>query len=343
VRRAILVLLLAAAVAAAVFAWRSRDRRPPDLVVLTIDTLRADHVGAYGSSSGATPNLDAFAKESVLFETAITAAPLTLPAHTALFSGVLPFRNGVRVNGTDVVADTVPLVAAELKALGWDTAAFVSSLVLRQPAGLSRGFTTYDDRFSANEGKNPRDQVPERPGDETVARALSWLSERKTSKDRPPFFLWVHLYDPHTPYEPPADLAARFPKSPYDGEIAFADVSAGRLLAALDPARTAVVVAGDHGESLGEHGEATHGVFLYDATLRVPLLLRLPKRAHAAMRVTTQVRLVDVAATLRRLAGAPEVAGDGEDLSPLLDVRSATRFPRPTTPPSSSAGRRRAP
>lgn len=289
-----------------------------NVLVVTIDTLRADHVGVYGSAAGATPNLDGFAKDAVLFESAVTPAPLTLPAHTAIFSGILPFRSGVRVNGTDHVADSVPLLAPDFTSRGYDTAAFVSTLVLRKGAGLNRGFAVYDDEFAANEGKEPREFVAERKGDETVGRALKWLDVRRAKGDKRPFFLWVHLYDPHAPYEPPEPFASSFRGREYDGEIAYADACFAKLMARIDLAGTIVLVSGDHGESLGEHGESGHGVFLYDATVRVPLLLHLAGGRGSGARVATQVRLTDVAPTLRAAAGLSPIASDGEDLRPLL-------------------------
>jgi arylsulfatase A-like enzyme len=324
-------VIVGVAAASAAAWWITRERPLPSVLLVTIDTLRADHVGAYGSNAGATPNIDRFARDAVLFETAITPAPLTLPAHTALLSGVLPLRSGVRVNGTDVVSTNVPLLAPEMAGAGYATAAFVSSLVLRRQSGIGRGFSLYDDQFEANAGKDPREQVPERRGDETVDRALAWLDSRRRERDAAPFFVWVHLYDPHAPYEPPAPFADAFKGREYDGEIAAADAAFARLLAGVDPNRTLVVLAGDHGEGLGEHGEATHGVFLYDATLRVPLLFRLPRGRHGGTRVAAQVRLTDVAPTLRALARLPASASsdlDGEDLSPLfLAARQAPDRP----------------
>ena len=298
-------MIVGVAAASAAAWWITRDRPLPSVLLVTIDTLRADHVGAYGSNTGATPNIDRFARDAVLFETAITPAPLTLPAHTALLSGVLPFRSGVRVNGTDVVSVNVPLLAPEMAGAGYATAAFVSSLVLRRQSGIGRGFSLYDDQFEANAGKDPRAQVPERRGDETVSRALAWLETRRRERDAAPFFVWVHLYDPHAPYDPPAPFADAFKGREYDGEIAAADAAFARLLAGVDPNRTLVVLAGDHGEGLGEHGEATHGVFLYDATVRVPLLLRLPRGRHGGTRVAAQVRLTHVAPTLRAFRTRP--------------------------------------
>ena len=319
------MLLLGAALASGVFACRRQPATASSpgtalsgVLVVTIDTLRADRVGAYGSKAGATPALDAFAREGIVFENAFTPEPLTLPAHASLFSGLYPFRNGVRVNGTDHVPEGVPLLAAELSARGYTTAAFVSSLVLRHDSGIARGFSLFDDEFEANRGRDPREVLPERRADETVSRAADWIARHRAEKNPAPYFAWVHLYDPHAPYEPPPPWDARFRGRPYDGEIAYADSCLGRLLAAVDPGGTLVVVAGDHGESLGEHGEATHGVFLYDATLKVPLVVRLPGKRFAGLRVTTQVGLADVAPTVRRFAGTAAAETDGSDLSPLF-------------------------
>jgi len=288
----------------------------PNVLLVTIDTIRADHVGAYGGAQGATPAIDAFARDAVLFEQAIAAAPLTLPSHVTILSGILPFRSGVRVNGTDHVGPNVPLLSEAFADRGYRTGAFVSALVVKAGSGLARGFGRYDDAFDSNRGKEERVFAVERPGEETTAKALEWIAQQRAA--RAPFFAWVHLYDPHAPYAPPPDFAARFPNSPYDGEIAYADSCFARLVAGVDASDTAILLAGDHGESLGEHGEAGHGVFVYDATVRVPLLLRLPGRRLAGTRIRTQVRLADVAPTLRRLAGLAPAESDGEDLAPLL-------------------------
>jgi arylsulfatase A-like enzyme/thioredoxin-like negative regulator of GroEL len=314
-RAALLAVLLAAALGAGCRRAAAGPRRP-NVLLVTIDTIRADHVGAYGGAQGATPAIDAFARDAVLFEQAIAAAPLTLPSHVAILSGILPFRSGVRVNGTDHVGPNVPLVAEAFAEKGYRTGAFVSALVVKAGSGLARGFARYDDSFESNRGKDERVFAVERPGEETTVKALEWIAQQRAAGA--PFFAWVHLYDPHAPYAPPPSFAARFPSSPYDGEIAYADSCFARLLAGVDAANTAVLLAGDHGESLGEHGEEGHGVFVYDATVRVPLLLRLPGRRLAGTRIRTQVRLADVAPTLRGLAGLAAAESDGEDLAPLL-------------------------
>jgi choline-sulfatase len=314
--------LLAASLAAAAACRRAPlPKSAESILIVTIDTLRADHVGAYGSKAGATPGIDLFAREGILFENAITPAPMTLPAHTSIFSGYFPFRTGVRVNGTDRVAETIPLLAPQLADRGFATAAFVSSLVLRKESGIGRGFSLFDDQFAANAGKKERDFLVERRGEETVDRALEWIGQRRAKGEK--YFAWVHLYDPHAPYDPPPAYRQRFAGREYDGEIAYDDDCFTKLLAGLDPGSTLVLLAGDHGESLGEHGEETHGVFLYDAAVRVPLILRLPAKRLAGRRVTTQVRLTDIAPTVRRLMGLPPGEADGEDLSPLFDAPHA--------------------
>jgi choline-sulfatase len=313
--------LAASLATAAACRWAPLPKSAESILIVTIDTLRADHVGAYGSKAGATPGIDLFAREGILFENAITPAPMTLPAHTSIFSGYFPFRTGVRVNGTDRVAEAIPLLAPQLADRGFATAAFVSSLVLRKESGIGRGFSLFDDQFAANAGKKERDFLVERRGEETVDRALEWIGQRRAKGEK--YFAWVHLYDPHAPYDPPPAYRQRFAGREYDGEIAYDDDCFTKLLAGLDPGSTLVLLAGDHGESLGEHGEETHGVFLYDAAVRVPLILRLPAKRLAGRRVTTQVRLTDIAPTVRRLMGLPPGEADGEDLSPLFDAPHA--------------------
>ena len=293
----------------------SRCLRARNVLVVTVDTLRADRVGAYGSRAGATPHIDALARRGIVFERAFTTAPLTLPAHASLFSGLLPMHSGVRVNGTDRVPPEIPLLAEQLRASGFATGAAVGSFVLRSETGISRGFAAYDESFAANAGRNDRWEG-ERPGSEVVDRALAWLDRAGSER----FFLWVHLFDPHAPYAPPAPHAERFAGRPYEGEVAYADACLGRLLEGMRERgrleKTFIVVAGDHGESLGEHGEATHGVFLYDATLRVPLIVVPPdaRQTQAARRVAAPVSLVDVAPTIREATGLPPSPSDGVSL-----------------------------
>jgi arylsulfatase A-like enzyme len=299
--------LLAAALSPA--CARTATTRPRNVVIVTLDTTRADYLGPYASGHVATPSIDRIARDSLVFDEAITVAPLTLPAHCSLFTGLLPPRHGVRDNADGPLAPSHPLLAGVLRDRGFDTAAFVASTVLARDRGLARGFTTYRDG-------EPRDRHPTRRGrraDEVIDEALAWLRQR----DDAPFFLWMHLYDAHSPYDAPEPFATRYAHDPYAGEIAFMDAQLGRLIDALDPDRTIVVLAGDHGESLGAHGETEHGQLLYQPVLHVPLITRVP--GVAARRVPGVVRLVDVMPTVLALLGISGVTPtDGVSLLPLL-------------------------
>jgi len=298
------------AAAALVAALRPRREAPPDVLLVTLDTTRADHLGAYGDARARTPNLDRLAAEGVVFERAITAAPLTLPAHASLLTGRYPFAHGVRNNGNFTLDASAATLATALHDAGYRTAAFVSAFVLDRRYGLARGFDRYDDRLEI-----------ERRGGETAAALQAWLDE--TAADARPFFAWLHLYDPHDPYEPPAPFASAFADRPYDGEIAYDDAVLGGVLARLaarGPRDRAAIVAvvGDHGESLGEHGEATHGLFVYESAIRVPMLLHGP-RFTRGRRVQALVRTIDLAPTLVDAAGLPPLArADGRSLLPLI-------------------------
>jgi arylsulfatase A-like enzyme/Flp pilus assembly protein TadD len=285
---------------------------PPSIVLVSIDTLRADHVGAYGATSGATPNLDALAAEGVVFEGAVSPVPVTLPAHASMLTGLLPHRHGVRDNGLYRLPPDVPVLAAELAAARYDTAAVVAAAVLDRQYGLGRGFRVYDDAVGGAAGL----AIAERGAATVTDAALA-----AASRLRPPFFLFVHYYDPHAAYRPPSPWSERFSARPYDGEVAYADAEVGRLrreLAARGLATDPVfVVTSDHGEGLGEHGEATHGPFLYQATLHVPLIVAAPGRWPAGRRVKGLVSNLDVTPTLLSLAGRPVPASlDGRDLGP---------------------------
>ena len=288
---------------------------PPDVVLVTLDTVRADRVGFLGSTRGLTPALDALAREGVVFEQAFAQAPMTTVSHATILSGTTPPFHGVRDFGL-AVPGAIPWLPQLLQAAGYRTAAFVGSMVLDPQGpiapGFDRGFSRYDAGFSERrEGADPY-ATKERRGSVVVARALAWLERAPAG----PVFLWVHLYDAHDPYDPPAPFARRFARAPYDGEVTATDDAVGRLLAGLRSRGrlegAVLAVAADHGESLGEHGEDTHGVFLYDATIRVPLLLRLPGRREAGRRVGARVGLVDLAPTLLEAAGLavpPEMQG----------------------------------
>ena len=308
-----------------------REPARPNILVVTLDTVRADRMGFLGSTRGLTPSLDALARESIVFTRAYAQAPVTTVSHATLLTGTYPPFHGVVDFGLPLPPQ-FPYLPDLFRQRDYRTAAFVGSLVLDPRGGTApgfdRGFDVYDAGFRMRRPGEDRYATLERRGDEVVARALQWLDTARGSS----FFLWVHLYDPHDPYDPPPDLKARFAAAPYDGEIASVDRLAGRLIGALRSRQlldeTVVAIAADHGEALGGHGEDTHGVFLYDETVHVPLVLRLPRGAHAGTRVTARVRLTDVAPTLVELAGAPHApAMQGESLLPLL--RSARPEDRP--------------
>ncbi len=274
----------------------THSTRQPNVILITIDTLRADRVG-----KGLTPSIDALAARGVRFANARAVVPLTLPSHTVIMTGTLPSQTGVHVNGTSGLAPGHPTIARALKDAGYRTGAFVGAYVLDRRFGLADGFDVYDDRVQ----RDPSGSIAleaERRGDAVVDAALQWL----TASNQTPFFIWIHLYDPHAPYEPPPEYLARAKNVPYDGEVTFADAQVGRVLHWLKSSgqenRTVVVVAGDHGESLGDHGEATHGMLLYDSTLRVPLIVAGPNVDVGAR--DGPVSLVRLAATLVTAAGA---------------------------------------
>jgi arylsulfatase A-like enzyme/tetratricopeptide (TPR) repeat protein len=304
----------------------------PNVLLVTIDTLRADRLGSYGHRAADTPNLDGLARRGVRFETAIAPAPLTGPSHASILTGRNPLGHGFRNNSGFVLAPTVSTVADDFRRAGYRTAAFVSGFPLDRRFGFDRGFEVYDDHLPRG---NDRRRTPyvERNADDTTRAVLAWLGPSATpAGGRHPWFLWVHYYDPHAPYEPPpADLAARFRAAPYDGEIAYVDRQVGRLLQALgerkESDRTLVLVTSDHGESLGEHGEATHGIFIYDATIRVPWVMAGP--GVAAGRVPrTVVRSIDVTPTLLDYAGlAPRPGVDGRSVRPAADGRQMEDAP----------------
>jgi arylsulfatase A-like enzyme/Flp pilus assembly protein TadD len=296
----------------------------PNVVLLTLDTTRADHLGAYGAAYAHTPALDALAARGTRFARVDTAAPITLPSHSTLLTGLLPPRTGVRDNGTFVLSAKVTTLAERLRAAGYDTRAVVSAVVLARRHGLDRGFRVYDDDLGA--GYSAGTLVSERRAEQTTAAALIALRDL-----RPPFFLWVHYYDPHEEYRPPqrfADLPSlrADPHRLYDGEIAYMDEQIGVLLAHL-PAQTVVAAVGDHGEMLGEHGELTHGLLPYRGARRVPLLLAGP--GVPAGRVDSCLaRTADVTPTLLALAQVATPAGsfDGETLLPAADPGTCARI-----------------
>ena len=274
-----------------------------NVIVITIDTLRADHLGCYGYHEIQTPNIDALARSAARFSHAYTPVPITLPAHTALFTGSFPMATGVH----DFAVNKVPLTAITLgKVLrdqGYATAAFLGAPVLDSRYGLNQGFETYFDHFDFSHLDELHADEIKRRGDVVMDEALSWLKRTR----RRPFFIWVHLYDPHNPYTPPEPYASRYKTRPYDGEIAFADAQVGRVISFLKQtgvfANSLVALAADHGEGLDEHGEKKHGFFIYNSTLHVPLLLKVPGAAPRV--IEDEVSLVDVMPTLLQALRIP--------------------------------------
>jgi arylsulfatase A-like enzyme len=277
-----------------------------NVVVITIDTLRADRIGAYGYAAARTPVLDALAAGGARFDRAYAPAPITLPSHASLLTGRYPPGHGARHNGVRMKAD-VPVLAELFRRAGFRTGAFVGAFPLDRRFGLERGFDAYGDRMPRVSGV----AANERPGSMVVDEAAEWLKRTENA----PFFLWVHLFEPHAPYGRPGD--GRPVSARYDDEIAEADRQTGRLLEAVRARGEAlVVVAGDHGEAFGEHGEIAHSLFLYDTTLRVPLLFNGP--GVGAQVSPSPVSLIDVAPTIVRLMGLPALDSDGVDLSPAF-------------------------
>jgi choline-sulfatase len=297
----------------------------PNILLITLDTVRADHIGAYGYTKGATPALDRLAREGVRFDAATSQAPLTGPAHAALLTGQYPARLGVRDNATTPIPAGTTTIAESLKAKGYRTGGFVGAFILGPEYGFAQGFDTFDARFAQfNAGSKLQAQ---RRGGEVIDAALKWIGNGAGQ----PFFAWVHLYDAHTPYAAPPPFRERFAAAPYDGEIAYVDSCVAKIVAALERSgqldRTAIAVVADHGEGLGDHGEAEHGLFLYESVLRVPWILRLPGRQSAAAVVTTQVRSIDVTPTLAAIAGIATPNVDGRSVLPLIGAPSGDPEP----------------
>jgi arylsulfatase A-like enzyme/Tfp pilus assembly protein PilF len=298
---------------------------PPSVVLITIDTVRADRMGFLGSTRGLTPQLDALARHGVVFEHSYSQAPLTPVSHATILTGTYPRFHGVRDFGIHL-PDSSPYLPAILHARGYRTAAFVSSIILDPQNGFApgfeRGFSTYDAGFHRGKRGEPRDGSIQRRGEETVSRALAWLQKNR----RGPVFLWVHIWDAHDPYDAPAPFKERFANEPYDACVAYVDATVGKLLAGLRSAdiydNALIAIMSDHGESLGEHGENTHGVFLYDSTIRVPLVVKFPNAKFAKQRVSARANLADVAPTLLEAIQVPVPAAmQGQSLIPLIGAK----------------------
>jgi choline-sulfatase len=315
-----------------------------NLLLITIDTLRADHLGSYGYTGVKTPVLDALAREGVRFSNAFSPVPLTLPAHCSILTGTYPTFHGVRDNSGFVLSPSQVTLAEVMKGAGYRTAAFVGAFVVDSKFGLGQGFDYYFDHFDLSRFENVSPGYIQRTGDEVVRETIRWLESRR-AKPGEQFFVWTHLYDPHDPYTPPEPYLSRHKKSPYDGEIEFTDANVGTLFEWLRRNgfydNTMIVVAGDHGESLGEHGESKHGFFIYNATLHVPLIIRFPRGQNAGRVVAESVSLVDIFPTVLQVlqisdqGGAAKVQGRGM-LSLILgkvtgyrpEIYAETYYPR---------------
>ena len=303
--------------------WTRHGVERPNVVLISLDTTRADHIGCYGNAEARTPAIDGLAQRGVLFSQAASPAPLTLPAHSSIMTGLYPTNHGVRLNGTNALSQQHTTLAEALSENGYQTGAFVGAFVLDGRWGLNQGFATYDDQFDLSKVKQLDLAAVQRPANQVLDAALHWLDGHKTA----PFFAWIHLYDPHTPYEPPEPLLSEFgrrgPAGLYDGEIAFADQQIDRLLAWLRNAdldqRTIIVIVGDHGEALGSHGEGTHGYFIYDYAQHVPFIVATPIAGLHGVRVHSQVSLVDVFPTVLALTGMDARSKvHGRSLVPLM-------------------------
>ena len=303
--------------------------KPSDLNVLffTLDTTRADHIGCYGYPLIKTPNIDGLAAEGILFQNATAQCPLTLPSHSSMFTGSYPFFHGVRDNGGFYLEEDQVTLAEIVRQAGWATSAFIGAFVLDSRWGVSQGFDYYYDNFDFAKYKKISLDSVQREGGEVIKAFFEWFE-----KNAPPrFFSWIHLYDPHTPYEPPEPYKTQYEGQEYglyDGEIAYADSLIGRVLENIREKglleKTVVVVVGDHGESLGEHHESAHGFFIYDATVSVPMIIRIPSAELSGKTVTAQVQNIDLMPTLCDLLGLPVPgAVQGKSLLPLITGRNS--------------------
>jgi arylsulfatase A-like enzyme/Tfp pilus assembly protein PilF len=311
-------LILLAALACAVCPIFAAAPPQPNVVIITIDTLRADHLGCYGYKNIKTPNIDALASDSIRFEHAFTAVPVTLPSHSSIFTGTYPMLSGMHDFSANKLSPTQPTLASVLKDNGYATAAVIASAVLDSRFGLNHGFDFYYDHFDFSRLEESNLDEMERPANVVADQALDWLSQNYQKK----FLLWMHLYDPHFPYRPPAPYAQEYASHPYDGEIAFADSQVGRLIQFLKDKRlydnTIIVLSGDHGESLGEHGEQTHGFFIYNSTLHVPLIIRTPNGKTEKL-VSAYASLTDIMPTVLNALGiAVPAQVQGQNLLPIM-------------------------
>ncbi len=315
---------------AGVAIWLARSAfAAPNVVLITVDTLRADHLHCYGNQRISTPNIDRLAAEGTRFETVVASAPLTLPSHCSILTGTYPMFHGVRDNVGYRLDPSVETLAQILKGHGYATGAFVGAYVLDRAFGLGTGFDSYYDNFESQ--TDPRETINmaqvKRRGREVVDHATAWIEKTQGHA----FFIWVHLYDAHDPYDPPPPFKSAYPNNPYDGEIAYVDQQVGRLTTFLKAkglyGNTLISLTSDHGESLGEHRELRHGYFIYNATVLVPWIVKPPVALLQPSTISRRVRSIDIAPTLLQLAGFPRgktMQGSGlADLIAGKDVRIA--------------------
>jgi len=289
--------------------WSKSGVKKPNVILMTLDTTRADHLACYGYPDVRTPRIDSLARRGVLFEQAAANSPLTLPSHCSILTGMYPTYHGVRINGNTALNEQQVTIAEVLSAEGYQCGAFIAAFVLDGRWGLKQGFHHYDDQFDLRKYKHIDLGAVQRPGNEVMDAALDWLEKQKSS----PFFAWIHLYDPHTPYEPPEPYLSEYGGKSlaglYDGEIAFMDEQIGRCVDWLENnslgKNTILVLVGDHGEGLGSHGEGTHGYFIYDYATHVPLIVVTPFEDLQGVRVSSQVRVVDIFPTLLEITAIP--------------------------------------
>lgn len=292
---------------------------PPNILLITIDTLRADRLGADGHKGARTPVLDRLAAEGARFSDATAHAPLTYPSHVAILTGRYPAAFGVQLNGMSPLPAEAVTVAERVRERGYRTGAVIGSVIVDRSSGLDQGFDRFDDEIPAGTGQMVALADLQRTAGEVTRAASDWIAQQ-----RAPWFLWAHYYDPHLPYSAPK-TAARALADPYDAEVAYVDEQIGVLLGKIDRTRTVVIVTSDHGEALGDHGEEDHGYFIYDATLHVPMIIAGPGVQPRV--IPEQVRSVDIVPTIAAFAGVAADDTDGESLRPLLDGRTRRDVP----------------
>jgi arylsulfatase A-like enzyme/Tfp pilus assembly protein PilF len=297
------------------------DRRP-NVLLVTLDTTRSDYISCLGGTKAHTPHIDSAAERGVLFTRAFSTVPLTLPAHATIMTGLYPPGHGVRNNGSYRLGETIPTLAVTLARAGYSTGAVVGSVVLDSQFGLDAGFAHYDDAMPEAAARRPGASSSERNAAEVTRAALSFLESDPGS----PFFLWVHYFDPHDPYTPPPPFDRAYASDPYAGEIAYMDSHIGTLLERVGPGEsdrpTLIVIAGDHGEDLGDHGEGSHGVFLYESTMRIPLVMSLPGSLPEGAIYGHPVSIADIFPTILGLLGIESAgpAPQGRSLAGLLEA-----------------------